>query len=217
MKSLEILVLIPCHSLEDFPSEQTDLPAASLLNSFAVAFHPALLVAANEFPRWHRADDPPLPRRGQLIFVPTVANDWLPHGWVEGARRDGATVVADLSDRQEMIAAALHAVRHDAGSVETALDSTSPLPEGDLTVADSAPGDPTTGDLAGDSSGELDSTPAIDLPPHVNFQGVSSEPGPTPQSRALTKMPSRMSRLKRKACSIRIWLAIFWHWVPVGC
>ncbi|WP_010587953.1 glycoside hydrolase family 38 N-terminal domain-containing protein [Schlesneria paludicola] len=139
MKSLEILVLIPCHSLDDFPSEQTDQPAASLLNSFAVAFHPALLIAANEFPRWHRADDPPLPRRGQLIFVPTVSNDWLPHGWVENARQDGAIVVADLSDRQEMIAAALEAVRCEPCPAIEDPNASSPDSESaDSETADSA-------------------------------------------------------------------------------
>ena len=113
MISPEILILIPCHSLEDFPSEQTDLPAASLLNSFAVAFHPVLLAWTREFPQWRRADDPPLPRRGQLIFVPTVCDDWLPHGWADEARQAGATVVSGLHDRQEMIAVALKVVEGD--------------------------------------------------------------------------------------------------------
>jgi alpha-mannosidase len=77
----DIQILIPCHSLEDFPTEQTDEPAASLLNAFAVAFHPALLAWAGEIPRWRRADDPPLPRRGQLVLIPMVCDGWLPHGW----------------------------------------------------------------------------------------------------------------------------------------
>lgn len=128
MISPEILVLIPCHSLEDFPSEQTDQPAASLLNSFAVAFHPLLLAWTAEFPRWHRADDPPLPRRGQLILIPTVCDDWLPHGWADDARQAGAIVVSGLSDRQEMIDAALKVVDVDLSSIAAA-DDTSPEPE----------------------------------------------------------------------------------------
>ena len=107
MISPEIIVLIPCHSLEDFPTEQSDEPAASLLNSFSVAFHPALLAWTSDFPRWHRADDPPPTRRGQLIFVPTVSDDWLPHSWADGARQSGAVVISGMFERQEMIFAAL--------------------------------------------------------------------------------------------------------------
>ena len=110
MNSPDIQILIPCHSLEDFPTEQTDQPAASLLNSFAVAYHPILLAWSGELPRWRRADDPPLPRRGQLILIPTISDDWLPHGWADEARRAGATVVSGLSDRREMLAAALKAI-----------------------------------------------------------------------------------------------------------
>ena len=106
----DIQILIPCHSLEDFPTEQTDDFAASLLNAFAVAYHPALLAWSVELPRWRRADDPPLPRRGQLVIIPTVSDGWLPHSWVEDARRAGATVVSGLSDRAEMIAEALKAL-----------------------------------------------------------------------------------------------------------
>lgn len=113
MISPEIQILLPCHDLEDFPTDQTDQPAASLLNSFAVAFHPFLLAWVGEFPRWRRADDPPLPRRGQLVFIPTVSDDWLPHRWVEEAREAGAIVVSGLSGREEIIEAALKALDVD--------------------------------------------------------------------------------------------------------
>ena len=55
----DLIVLIPSHSLEDFPSELGEEEAASILNSFAVPWHPALLADARVLPRWHRADDPP--------------------------------------------------------------------------------------------------------------------------------------------------------------
>ena len=110
MFSPDIQILIPCHSLEDFPTEQTDEPASSLLNAFAVAYHPALLAWAGEIPRWRRADDPPLPRRGQLVLIPMVCDGWLPYGWADEARRAGATVVSGLFDRQKMLDVALTAV-----------------------------------------------------------------------------------------------------------
>ncbi len=44
MNFTEVVILIPSHSLEDFPSELSEKPASSLLNVFAVAWHPALLL-----------------------------------------------------------------------------------------------------------------------------------------------------------------------------
>jgi alpha-mannosidase len=110
MSLQDIVILIPSHSLEDFPTEQTDLPAASLMNAFSVAWHPSLLAWAESLPRWRRADEPTAVNSNQLIFVPTVCDDWLPHGWVEEARAAGATVISGMHDRPDMEAAALAAV-----------------------------------------------------------------------------------------------------------
>lgn len=102
MSFTDIVILIPSHSLEDFPTEHTDQPAASLLNAFSVAWHPALIASAGTLPRWRRADEPSAVHSGQILFVPTVCDDWLPHGWVEDARRAGATVIAQVSERAEL-------------------------------------------------------------------------------------------------------------------
>lgn len=103
----DLIVLIPSHSLEDFPSDLPEGEAASLLNSFVVLWHPALLADAGVLPRWHRADDPPEVCEKRLIMLPTKCNATVPAGWVERARREGAVVVADISDREPMLAAAL--------------------------------------------------------------------------------------------------------------
>ena len=73
----DLIVLIPSHSLEDFPSEIGEDEAASLLNSFAVPWHPALLADAKVLPRWHRADDPPADRilQGHIAAHAGVADD----------------------------------------------------------------------------------------------------------------------------------------------
>ena len=135
MFSPDIQILIPCHSLEDFPTEQTDEPAASLLNAFAVAYHPELLAWAGEIPRWRRADDPPIPRRGQLVIIPMVCDGWLPHGWADEARRAGATVVSGLFERQKMLDAALHAVGTELDETRPENNSTSMETENSDSVA----------------------------------------------------------------------------------
>ena len=118
MSLQDIVILVPSHSLEDFPTEQPDKPAASLLNIFAVAWHPELLAWTGALPRWRRADEPSAVHAGQLIFVPTVCDDWLPHGWVEDAKTAGATVISGLHERDEIIEAGLGALpeRYDVAA-----------------------------------------------------------------------------------------------------
>ncbi len=110
MSLQDVVILVPSHSLEDFPTEQPDKPAMSLLNVFAVAWHPELLAWTEVLPRWRRADEPSAVHAGQLIFVPTVCDDWLPHGWKEDARSAGATVVSELHERADIVEAALTAL-----------------------------------------------------------------------------------------------------------
>src|SRR4051812_3737511 len=97
----DLIYLIPSHSLEDFPTEANDAQAASLLNSFILPWHPQLIASAGVVPRWHRADTPPEVTTNRLVMIPTKSHDLVPHGWVEEARRNGATVVMNITDRQE--------------------------------------------------------------------------------------------------------------------
>ncbi|WP_166819793.1 glycoside hydrolase family 38 N-terminal domain-containing protein [Thalassoroseus pseudoceratinae] len=99
-----VTVLIPCHSLEDFPTELPDDQATSLLNAFAVAWHPRLLAASGALPTWDRSDEPPDDLDERLFIVPTACEEWLPGGWVEHAELQGAIVISGLSDRSEMLA-----------------------------------------------------------------------------------------------------------------
>lgn len=107
MKYEDLVVLIPCHSLEDFPTELPDQQAASLLNSWVVPWHPQLIASAGVTPRWHRADDAPQLLANRLIMLPAKAKDWVAAGWSERARQDGAVVIVDVTEREEMLRQAL--------------------------------------------------------------------------------------------------------------
>lgn len=110
----ELCVLIPSHSLEDFPTELAEQEASSLLNAFAVIWHPALISAARVLPNWRRSDDPPDSLENRLVIAPLASNEWLPGGWVEHARNQGAVVISDVSDRNEMIKQAVDPLQlHD--------------------------------------------------------------------------------------------------------
>jgi alpha-mannosidase len=112
MSYRDVVVLIPSHSLEDFPTEQGERPAASLLNAFAVAYHPAWLAGMSQLPRWHRADDPPQPHAEQLVIIPEVCDGWLPHDWVNEARGHGAVVLDQMHERTALVDAALAPIPH---------------------------------------------------------------------------------------------------------
>jgi len=104
----DVVILVPCHSLEDFPTELGESQAAGLLNAFAVAWHPALLAMVGGIPAWHRADDPPQERfSNRLIIVPAASEDRVPGGWIDRARSEGATVVAGIESRDSLLRAAL--------------------------------------------------------------------------------------------------------------
>ena len=118
MSVKEVVVFIPSHSLEDFPTELPEAQAAGLLNAFSVAWHPSLLAATAKLPQWSRADDPTTEVAEKLFIVPEAVNDWLQHGWTDAARSDGAQVVEGLNDRAEMIAAVTENVE-----IPEALDS----------------------------------------------------------------------------------------------
>ncbi|QDT26851.1 hypothetical protein Enr10x_21620 [Gimesia panareensis] len=103
----DIVILIPCHSLDDFPTELDEKEAESLLNAFAVAWHPELLASTRVIPSWHRSDEPPQFLADRLLLVPKTSEDWLPYGWIEEAEANGATVVSGKIQRDEYTAAAL--------------------------------------------------------------------------------------------------------------
>ncbi len=149
MNLTDVVILIPSHSLEDFPTELGEDEAASLLNAFAVAWHPRLLAATGVIPNWQRADEPIEPSPGQLFLVPTASTDWLGHDWAARATESGCHVITDLSDRDDMIAAAL-ATLDDAPTDTSPGESTGDAPNSDLPSHDPDPDITLDTDLVAD-------------------------------------------------------------------
>ncbi|HID24277.1 MAG TPA: hypothetical protein EYP14_18000, partial [Planctomycetaceae bacterium] len=114
----DLIIFIPSYSLEDLPVGMPDLQAASLLNAFAVAWHPVFLAGAQVLPRWHRAEEPPEVQERSLIFVPEACAKRLPRDWIEQVQNRGCVVLNELVDREAMLHEALKP-----------LEETGPLPE----------------------------------------------------------------------------------------
>ena len=58
MRYAELIILLPCHSFEDFPYHHEGEEADGLLASFTALWHPRLLATAGQMPQFRRADDP---------------------------------------------------------------------------------------------------------------------------------------------------------------
>jgi alpha-mannosidase len=114
MKPLESGVLLPCHSLEDFPQYHTGDDAEGLLAGWTVLWHPLLLAATEKLPRWWRADFPPDDCAGKLFIVPPLCERQLAAGWTQRVAGEGAKVVRQLTHRQDVLAAVLAAIAEDA-------------------------------------------------------------------------------------------------------
>lgn len=86
----DAFVLLPCHSLEDFPTQLTGDDANGLLVAWSVLWHPAIIALTGKMPQWHRADSPPEDLAGSLVIVPSASDANLPTGTFEraGAAKD---------------------------------------------------------------------------------------------------------------------------------
>jgi alpha-mannosidase len=107
MSYRELIVLLPCHSLEDFPTHHEGDDAHSLLASWTALWHPALLAAAGQAPSWRRVDDPPNEVKDRLIVVPSVCVQRLPSGFAQRVKDEGGVLIRKTDNREEIVAAAL--------------------------------------------------------------------------------------------------------------
>src|SRR5262245_30850821 len=110
MKYRETTVLLPCHSLEDFPLYHSGDDAESLLACWTALWHPALIAAVGSGPKWHRVDVPQDDVQDKLILVPTVSVSQLPTGFSQRAKEANALLISPARDRQAILQKALAAL-----------------------------------------------------------------------------------------------------------
>ena len=122
MKPLESGVLLPCHSLEDFPQYHSGDDAEGLLAGWTVLWHPLLLAATEKLPRWWRADFPPDDCAGKLFVVPPLCERQLAAGWTQRVAGEGAKVVRQLTHRDAVLAAVLAAFAEGGVRTEPGAD-----------------------------------------------------------------------------------------------
>ncbi|MCR9117875.1 MAG: hypothetical protein NXI22_13130 [bacterium] len=114
MKFNELLILLPCHSLEDFPLHHEGEEAQGLLANWTALWHPTLIAEVDAMPKWGRVDDPPEELAGKLMLVPDVSAGELPTGFAQRAKGDGALLIRRKTVRAEIIKEILDSLDSDA-------------------------------------------------------------------------------------------------------
>jgi len=107
MKYDEILILLPCHSIEDFPMHHEGDQAEGLLGCWSALWHPALIASAQSMPAWRRVGDSLDTLADRLIVVPEISLGELPTGFSDRVEREGGCLIQGKMDRDEIVAEAL--------------------------------------------------------------------------------------------------------------
>jgi alpha-mannosidase len=103
----ELLILLPCHSLEDFPTYHEGEDAQGLLAAWSAMWQPELLANSGQAPTWKRIEDTPAEVKDRLIVVPSMCASRLPTGFAQRVKEEGGCLVKKTNSRAEVVAAAL--------------------------------------------------------------------------------------------------------------
>ncbi|MHB8864828.1 MAG: hypothetical protein ACYC6N_20670 [Pirellulaceae bacterium] len=103
----ELCILLPCHSLEDFPLHYEGEEAAGILAAWTALWHPALLAAAGSGPKWRRGNSPPSVLEGRLILAPSVSLHEIPADFAARAATEGAVYIPGDLPREKILEQAL--------------------------------------------------------------------------------------------------------------
>lgn len=103
-------ILLPCHSLEDFPTHHIGVDAQGLLENWTALWHPSLIQSAQSIPKWHRAEEVPDSLDQSLILVPSVSDPVVPANLDQRASQSGSVLIRDLSDRKQILTQALEPI-----------------------------------------------------------------------------------------------------------
>lgn len=99
----DIRILIPGYSIEDLPTDLDEDDAASLLNAFAVAWHPWVLKRSAALPDVYQAEATELPTGQHLLFIPTCSESWLGPDWKLELEETESAFFHDCIDRTQWV------------------------------------------------------------------------------------------------------------------
>ena len=107
MKFQQLVTLLPCHSLEDFPVYAVGDEAHGLLTAWTAPWHPSLIAMSGKQPSWCRRDDVPDAMRNTLFFLPGGGSDAVSDVVQRRVTDEGCALISGFTDRTQCVAAAL--------------------------------------------------------------------------------------------------------------
>lgn len=109
----QLITLLPCHSLDDFPFHLEGESADDILAGYCALWHPALIHNARTVPTWRRSElGEEVNWEGSLVTLPQICRNDMPGYFVDELRGAGATVIdcGEVGDERSLIDQALQAV-----------------------------------------------------------------------------------------------------------
>ncbi len=92
------------HGWEDFPVHHVGHPASELLSSWSALWHPLVLLASGELPRWNRLDDVPDRAEGSIAIVPAFLEKQVSQNIRHKLEDLGGTWLTGSASRQSNVA-----------------------------------------------------------------------------------------------------------------
>jgi alpha-mannosidase len=92
-------LLLPCHSLEDFPTFHEGEDAENLLVAWTAPWHPILLHQLQKVPEFGRVENSPESCTDQVFLIPKVSLARVPGGFRDRCRDQGGVCLDSLTDR----------------------------------------------------------------------------------------------------------------------
>lgn len=100
----KLVVVLPCHSLEDFPTHETGDSANSLLASWTALWHPSLIARTKNLPIWVSQDYITEEIPNSLVVAPISCEANLPVEITEAVAQKQAVLVAGKTSRAAILA-----------------------------------------------------------------------------------------------------------------
>ena len=104
MNSLDqLVVVLPCHTLEDLSVRQDEQNAKSLLAAWTALWHPSLISEAEQMPQWVSSDFVNRDFDNALVLVPLSCSDQIPLEIIDAVEAGQAEVVSDFVERAQLL------------------------------------------------------------------------------------------------------------------
>jgi alpha-mannosidase len=119
----DLSLLVPSHSLDDFPLHLQGSDAAGVLEAWSALWHPALLAAAGKIPSFLFSGDSLAKSERPLVIVPSASRSYVTDDELSLAVSQGALIVDSGATRENFLARAMQLTELGDGLSESSLSA----------------------------------------------------------------------------------------------